>query len=196
MTSLADAMQFNAGHDVNWSIVRNQYICSPSFQNLFGAKDEVDGLSAAVGVVEGGAVRQVPEVVTAVRTVGWTDGRMDGKGRELKQERVRIDRIKGTYPCSHTETVSPGLGKLTASPVSSCIQIWSVSSHSITGGHSVDLPACSILRLNSLSRFLMRSLSAINLAFETANMSLKNRYTVQQLYNVRTVSGCNGYTER
>lgn len=73
MTSLADAMQFNAGHDVNWSIVRNQYICSPSFQNLFGAKDKVDGLSAAVGIVEGGAVRQVPEVVTAVRTVGWTE---------------------------------------------------------------------------------------------------------------------------
>ncbi len=87
MTSLADAMQFNAGHDVNWSIVRNQYICSPSFQNLFGAKDEVDGLSAAVGVVEGGAVRQVPEVVTE-----RSDGRMDGEGRERKQERVRIDR--------------------------------------------------------------------------------------------------------
>ena len=187
MTSLADAMQFNAGHDVNWSIVRNQYICSPSFQNLFGAKDEIDGLSAAVGVVEGGAVRQVPEVVTAVRTVGW----MDGEGRERKQERVRIDRIKGTYPCSHTETVSPGLGKLTASPVSSCIQIRSVSSHNITGGHSVDLPACSILRLNSLSRFLMRSLSAINLAFETANMSFKKK--VQQLF---FVTGCNGYTER
>jgi len=82
ITSLADTMQFNAGHDVNWSIVRNQDICSPSFQNLFSAKDEVDGLSAAVGVVEGGAVRQVPEVVTAVRTVGWTDKK---EGNESKR---------------------------------------------------------------------------------------------------------------
>jgi len=83
MTSLADAMQFNAGHDVNWSIVRNQYICSPSFQNLFGAKDEVYGLSAAVGVVEGGAVRQVPEVVTE---------RSDGRRRKGTKAREGEDR--------------------------------------------------------------------------------------------------------
>lgn len=84
ITSLADAMQFNAGHGVIWSIGPNQYIFSPSFKNLLGAKDEVDGLSTTVGVVEGGAVRQVPEVVTAVRIVGWTDGRRR-KGKEARE---------------------------------------------------------------------------------------------------------------
>lgn len=72
ITSLEDALHRDMV-STGQSIGRKQYIHSPSFQNLLGAKDEVDGLSAAVGVVEGRAVRQVSEVVSAVRTEkeGW-----------------------------------------------------------------------------------------------------------------------------